>query len=164
MNRHSPNSSAGRRQFLRDGVRYIILGGLAAVSGKLVARQAARPAGQVCISAGICRGCEAFDRLRTSPGFVRQGGAWPFFVEATMKPEFELFDRREFFGVVTKTAAIIGLAGGAEAECGRAGDGQPFCLRHFPFPEDRSQTHHLRGSDALADSAQGRPAAGHRAG
>jgi hypothetical protein len=61
MSRHSPNSDAGRRQFLRDGLRYIALGGLAAVSGKLVARQAARPAGQVCISAGICRGCEAFD-------------------------------------------------------------------------------------------------------
>jgi hypothetical protein len=55
------DSSAGRRQFLRDGLRYIILGGLAAVSGKLAARQAARPAGQVCISAGICRGCAAFD-------------------------------------------------------------------------------------------------------
>jgi hypothetical protein len=55
------DSSAGRRQFLRDGLRYIILGGLAAVSGKLAARQAARPAGQVCISAGICRGCEAFE-------------------------------------------------------------------------------------------------------
>jgi len=61
MNRRSPNSSAGRRQFLRDGLRYAILGGLAAVSGKLVARRAARPAGQVCISAGICRGCAAFE-------------------------------------------------------------------------------------------------------
>ena len=28
-----------------------------------------------------------------------------------MKPEFELFNRREFFGVVTKTAAVLGLAG-----------------------------------------------------
>ncbi len=61
MNRHSANSSAGRRQFLRDGLRYTALGGLAAVTGKLVARQAARPAGQTCISAGICRGCAAFD-------------------------------------------------------------------------------------------------------
>jgi hypothetical protein len=55
------DSSAGRRQFLRDGLRYIILGGLTAVSAKLAARRAARPAGQVCISAGICRGCAAFD-------------------------------------------------------------------------------------------------------
>jgi hypothetical protein len=61
MNRHFQIPSAGRRQFLRDGLRYAVLGALAAVSGKLVARQAARPAGQVCISAGICRGCEAFD-------------------------------------------------------------------------------------------------------
>jgi len=27
-----------------------------------------------------------------------------------MKPEFELFDRREFFGVVTKAAVLLGLA------------------------------------------------------
>ena len=61
MNRRSPKSSAGRRQFLRDGLRYALLGGLAAISWKLIARPAARPAGQVCISAGICRGCAAFD-------------------------------------------------------------------------------------------------------
>ena len=61
MNKRSPIPSAGRRQFLRDGLRYVILGGLAAVSGKLAARQGARPAGQVCISAGICRGCAAFE-------------------------------------------------------------------------------------------------------
>jgi hypothetical protein len=61
MNRCSPKSSAGRRQFLRDGLRYTILGALATVSGKLVARQANTPAGQVCLSAGICRDCAAFD-------------------------------------------------------------------------------------------------------
>jgi hypothetical protein len=61
MNRHSPSSFAGRRQFLRDGLRYIVLGGLAAVSGKLAGRRAALPAGQVCVSAGICRGCAAWD-------------------------------------------------------------------------------------------------------
>ncbi|MGA2543542.1 MAG: hypothetical protein ABSG78_18490 [Verrucomicrobiota bacterium] len=61
MNRRSPNSSAGRRQFLRDGLRFAILGGLAAVIGRLAGREAARPAGQVCISAGICRGCAAFE-------------------------------------------------------------------------------------------------------
>jgi hypothetical protein len=61
MNRRSPNPNAGRRQFLRDALRYISLGGLAAVSGKLVVRQAARPAGQVCVSAGICRGCAVFE-------------------------------------------------------------------------------------------------------
>ena len=61
MNRRFPIPSAGRRQFLRDGLRLAILGGLAAVGGKLAGRQAARPAGQVCISAGICRGCAVFE-------------------------------------------------------------------------------------------------------
>ena len=61
MTTRSPNSGASRRQFLRDGLRYTILGGLAAISGKLVAREAARPAGQVCVSAGICRGCAAYE-------------------------------------------------------------------------------------------------------
>ncbi|MGP8201659.1 MAG: hypothetical protein ACLQU4_19385 [Limisphaerales bacterium] len=61
MNRRSPESSGGRRQFFRDGLRYLALGGLAAVSGKLVARQGVRPAGEVCVNAGICRGCEAFE-------------------------------------------------------------------------------------------------------
>jgi len=61
MNRRFPNSSAGRRQFLRDGLRLAILGGLAAVSGKLAGRQAALPAGQACVSAGICRGCAVFE-------------------------------------------------------------------------------------------------------
>jgi hypothetical protein len=61
MNRRFPNPGEGRRQFLRDGLRYIMLGGLAVVSGKLAARQGARPAGQVCLSAGICRGCAAFE-------------------------------------------------------------------------------------------------------
>jgi hypothetical protein len=61
MTTRSPNSGASRRQFLRDGLRYTILGGLAAISGKLVAREAARPAGQVCVSAGICRGCVAYE-------------------------------------------------------------------------------------------------------
>jgi hypothetical protein len=61
MNRHSSSAAASRRQFLRDGLRLTILGGLAAVGGKLAGRQAALPAGQVCVSAGICRGCAAFE-------------------------------------------------------------------------------------------------------
>ena len=61
MNRYSPNSSASRRQFLRGGLRLAILGGLAAVGGTLAGRQAGQPAGQVCISAGICRGCAVFE-------------------------------------------------------------------------------------------------------
>jgi len=61
MSRPSPKSSAGRREFLRDGLRYVALGGLAAISARLAARRAGLPAGQVCIGAGLCRGCEAFE-------------------------------------------------------------------------------------------------------
>jgi hypothetical protein len=61
MSNCCPNSSASRREFLRDGLRLAILGGLAAIGGKLAGRAAARPAGQVCISAGICRGCAVFE-------------------------------------------------------------------------------------------------------
>jgi len=43
-----------------------------------------------------------------------------------MKPELELFDRREFFGVVTKTAAILGLAGAARAGAAEPGTANPF--------------------------------------
>jgi hypothetical protein len=60
-NMRSLNSGANRRQFLRDGLRFAVLGGLAAVSGKLAGRQAGQPAGQVCISAGICRGCAVYE-------------------------------------------------------------------------------------------------------
>ena len=61
MKRLSPSSDAGRREFLREGLRYTILGGLAVISGKLIARGANRPKGQVCISDGICRGCAAYE-------------------------------------------------------------------------------------------------------
>ncbi|MGD1084805.1 MAG: hypothetical protein ABSA47_08675 [Verrucomicrobiota bacterium] len=43
-----------------------------------------------------------------------------------MKPELELFDRREFFGVVTKTAAIIGLTTAAGAKADDKGTANPF--------------------------------------
>ena len=43
-----------------------------------------------------------------------------------MRQEFELFDRREFFGVVTKTAALLGLAGAAQAGAGGQGTVNPF--------------------------------------
>jgi hypothetical protein len=43
-----------------------------------------------------------------------------------MKPEFELFDRRGFFGVVTKSAALIGLAVGAKAGEPEQGTPNPF--------------------------------------
>ena len=61
MKTRSPISSASRRQFLRGGLRLAMLGGLAAVSGRLAGRAAARPGGQTCLSAGICRGCAAYE-------------------------------------------------------------------------------------------------------
>jgi len=67
MNRHLPNSAASRRQFLRDGLRYTVLGGLAAVSARLMGRPATRPAGQVCIKSGFCCSCEAFDDCGLPP-------------------------------------------------------------------------------------------------
>jgi hypothetical protein len=50
-----------------------------------------------------------------------------------MKPEFELFDRREFFGVVTKaTAALLGLAGGAKAKAQEARERPTLLPTIFP--------------------------------
>ncbi len=49
-----------------------------------------------------------------------------------MKPEFKLFHRREFFGVVTKTAALLGLAGAANTSA----QGQPTAN---PFAYDLSR-------------------------
>lgn len=43
-----------------------------------------------------------------------------------MKPEFELFDRREFFGFVTKTAALLGLASAAKAKTAEQETANPF--------------------------------------
>ena len=61
MNKLAANPGASRRQFLRDGIRLTVLGGLAAIGGKLAGRAAALPARQVCISAGLCRTCAVFE-------------------------------------------------------------------------------------------------------
>jgi hypothetical protein len=61
MNKLAANPGASRRQFLRDGIRLAVLGGLSAVGGKLAGRAAALPARQVCISAGLCRSCAVFE-------------------------------------------------------------------------------------------------------
>ena len=53
MNKCRPSPGANRREFLRDGLRLAVLGGVAAIAGKLAGRDAARSGGQVCISAGI---------------------------------------------------------------------------------------------------------------
>jgi len=50
-------SGASRREFLRDSLRYTLLGGVAAAAGTL----AVRSAGQECVNDGLCRGCIAYD-------------------------------------------------------------------------------------------------------
>jgi hypothetical protein len=60
-----------------------------------------------------------------------------------MKPELELFDRREFFGVVTKTAAILGLAGTAKAGAAGQGTVNPFAydVSRFQKTDPKLVTH-----------------------
>lgn len=59
MNPLNPLSSKGpmgRREFLRGGVRYALLGGLAAMAAYTVAR----PKGAKCVNRSVCGGCPAF--------------------------------------------------------------------------------------------------------
>ncbi len=48
--------AANRRNFLRDGLRVALLGGVAVVAGTLARRNSQRP-GQTCTGTGLCRGC-----------------------------------------------------------------------------------------------------------
>lgn len=61
MNKRTQVVHANRREFLRSGVRYALLAGIAAVSAALVVRRDRALPGQTCINQGICRGCGAFD-------------------------------------------------------------------------------------------------------
>lgn len=45
---------------MRDGVRYSLLVGMAAVSALLLKRSGGKLTGQTCINQGICSGCGAF--------------------------------------------------------------------------------------------------------
>jgi hypothetical protein len=49
-----------RREFVREGVRYLGLAGLAAVSALLFKRSGGKFTGQTCVNRGICSGCGAF--------------------------------------------------------------------------------------------------------
>jgi hypothetical protein len=53
-------AATGRREFLRGGLRWALLAGLAALSGLLAKRPGAVLPGQTCIGQGLCRGCGAF--------------------------------------------------------------------------------------------------------
>ena len=54
-------TAASRREFLRSGLRHVLLAGLAATTAVLARHRAGRLPGQTCINQGICRGCGAFD-------------------------------------------------------------------------------------------------------
>ena len=49
--------AANRRDFLRDGLRVALLGGVAVVTGTLARRNSQRLPGQTCTGTGLCRGC-----------------------------------------------------------------------------------------------------------
>jgi hypothetical protein len=62
MKTEQTKAAAHRREFLRDGARYALLAGLAAVSGLLAKRRSGALPGQTCINHSICRGCNVVGR------------------------------------------------------------------------------------------------------
>lgn len=60
MNKTDQIRPANRREFLRNGLRYALLTGLAVVSATLFKRSGGKLSGQTCINQGICSGCNAF--------------------------------------------------------------------------------------------------------
>ena len=61
MKTERATEAASRREFLRGGVRYALLAGLAAVSAMVAGRRNQRLPGQTCVNQGICRGCGVFE-------------------------------------------------------------------------------------------------------
>jgi hypothetical protein len=60
MNQTNNPGGNSRREFVREGVRYLGLAGLAAVSALLFKRSGGKLTGQTCGNQGICSGCGAF--------------------------------------------------------------------------------------------------------
>ena len=60
MNEADKIRAANRREFIRDGFRYALLTGFAAVSTTLFKRSGGQLSGQTCINRGICSNCTAF--------------------------------------------------------------------------------------------------------
>jgi hypothetical protein len=60
MNQPDQNCGPNRREFLRDGMRYGVIAGMAAVSALLFKRSGGKLTGQTCVNQGICSGCGAF--------------------------------------------------------------------------------------------------------
>lgn len=57
MNEADQNRGPNRRDFMRDGFRYAVLTGLAAVSATLLHRSGGKLSGQTCRNQGICSNC-----------------------------------------------------------------------------------------------------------
>ena len=68
--RFLPQHSGGRREFLRELVRYCVLGLLALVAAFLGRSTAAR---RSCINRGMCRGCVAFVDCDLPPALSAKG-------------------------------------------------------------------------------------------
>jgi hypothetical protein len=60
MNEADQKRGTNRREFMRDGFRYALLTGLAAVSATLFQRSGGQLSGQTCSNRGICSSCTAF--------------------------------------------------------------------------------------------------------
>lgn len=63
---HQPRG-ASRREFIRNGLRYALLTGVAAVSGILFKRSGGKLTGQSCLNKGICSRCIAFSACGLPP-------------------------------------------------------------------------------------------------
>lgn len=57
MKTERTKEAANRREFLRGGVRYTMLAGLAAVSALLAKKRGGGLPNQTCVNNSICRGC-----------------------------------------------------------------------------------------------------------
>ena len=92
MNKTDQIRPANRREFLRNGLRYALLTGLAVVSATLFKRSGGKLSGQTCINQGIC------PDATHSPVVACPGRSQPNKPNgrSIMKREFELTSRREF--------------------------------------------------------------------
>lgn len=61
MNQPLPACRAGRREFFRAGLRFTLLGALAAMARRLTLPSRAKTSTETCTGGGICGGCDAFE-------------------------------------------------------------------------------------------------------
>jgi len=60
MKQADENRSGTRREFVRAGLRYSLMAGLAALAAVLFERSGGKLTGQTCVNRGICHDCGAF--------------------------------------------------------------------------------------------------------